>query len=236
MDSRKKAFARQLGFIVGLVFFLFLFWNSIIIYPLKLLVVFFHELSHGLAAVLTGGEIIRIEIVAMQGGVCYFKGGIPFITASAGYLGSLLWGVVIYLTALFTRKDKEVCFVLGLIILGITLLYIRNLFGFFFCLFFAIALMLSGKYLGEMFNDLTLRTIGMTSMLYAPLDIYDDVIRRSYLTSSDGAAIAKMFGSIPILGNTVFWGVFWVLLSFLILGVSLFLGLKVKSEQGRSYF
>ena len=45
---------------------------------LKILVVFFHELSHGLAAIGSGGEIDHIEVVAREGGVCYTRGGSRF--------------------------------------------------------------------------------------------------------------------------------------------------------------
>ena len=32
------------------------FWHSIVLYPVKLFVVLMHELSHALAAILTGGD------------------------------------------------------------------------------------------------------------------------------------------------------------------------------------
>ena len=76
------------------------FWNSIFILPIKLMTVFFHELSHGLAAILTGGRIIRIDLNLNQGGVCYHQGGWFLIVASADYLGSLLWGSGIFLSSL----------------------------------------------------------------------------------------------------------------------------------------
>ena len=61
------------------------FWNSGIVYPLKILVVFFHELSHGLMAVFTGGSIREIQLFAAQGGLCVTAGGNRFLTLSAGY-------------------------------------------------------------------------------------------------------------------------------------------------------
>ena len=82
-----------------------LFWNTWAVYPLKILVVFFHELSHGLAAWITGGSIERIELVAQQGGLCVTRGGSTFLTLSAGYLGSLFWGGLILVVAARTRHD-----------------------------------------------------------------------------------------------------------------------------------
>ena len=46
-------------------------WHSPLLLPVKLLTVFFHELSHGLAAILTGGSIVSIGLNLNQGGICY---------------------------------------------------------------------------------------------------------------------------------------------------------------------
>lgn len=60
---------------------------------------FFHEISHGLAAMLTGGRIISITLDFVGSGLCVSQGGIRFIVAFAGYFGSALWGMLIYLIA-----------------------------------------------------------------------------------------------------------------------------------------
>ena len=44
-------------------------WNTVFVYPLKIFVVFMHEVSHGLAAIATGGRIVEIQINPQQGGV-----------------------------------------------------------------------------------------------------------------------------------------------------------------------
>ena len=59
---------------------------------------FFHEISHGVAALITGGEIIRIELDLRGSGVCYTRGGVPFIVSIAGYLGAALSGMLFYLS------------------------------------------------------------------------------------------------------------------------------------------
>src|SRR5512134_4023867 len=71
--------------------FVFLF-DTPFVYPFRLFVVFLHEVSHGIAAFLTGGEVLSIGIGSNEGGVCVTRGGWPFAILNAGYLGSLLWG------------------------------------------------------------------------------------------------------------------------------------------------
>jgi len=71
-----------------------LLFDSIVVYPFRLFVVFLHEVGHGTAAVLTGGRIVSIGISPDEGGVCVTRGGIRFVVLNAGYLGSLLFGAL----------------------------------------------------------------------------------------------------------------------------------------------
>ena len=64
-----------------------LLWDTFVVYPFRLFVVFLHEISHGLAAVLTGGSIVSIGLSFDEGGVCLTRGGWPFLILNAGYLG-----------------------------------------------------------------------------------------------------------------------------------------------------
>jgi hypothetical protein len=194
------------------VFFL---WNTLLTYPLKILVVFFHESSHGIATLLTGGKILAFEIVPQAGGHVISAGGNRFITLSAGYLGSLLWGVIIFHIALTSNKDRLMMGGLGALLLVITLLFATNLFAMLFGISTGIAMLLSSKYLSHKVNDFLLRVIGLTSMLYVPLDIYSDTIQRSYLPS-DAFMLAQEFG-----GTTMLWGGAWLFLSSILIFYSL---------------
>ncbi|MCB1350965.1 MAG: M50 family metallopeptidase, partial [Maritimibacter sp.] len=79
---------------------LFALWQTPVALPLKLLVVLFHELSHGLAAVLTGGAIESLTVTPDQGGLAVTRGGSRFAVLTAGYLGSLLIGLALFAAAL----------------------------------------------------------------------------------------------------------------------------------------
>jgi hypothetical protein len=197
---------RVFGSLLGLVAIAAVFWNTWAVYPLKILVVFFHELSHGLAAVITGGEIVRIEVVAQQGGLCVTRGGSRFLTLSAGYLGSLIWGGLILVLAARTRADKIISVVLGVILVLVTLLYVRpfGAFGFIFGLVCGAALGAIGVLLSEAINDFLLRLVGLTSCLYAVLDIKSDIIDRPHLRS-DAVMLSEVTG-IP----SLVWGILWI--------------------------
>jgi len=65
--------------------------DSIAIFPLKIIVIFFHELSHGLPPCSPADPSQEISVSSREGGYCLTLGGSPFLILSAGYLGSLFW-------------------------------------------------------------------------------------------------------------------------------------------------
>ena len=191
--------------------FVVFFWDSIAMYPLKLLVVFFHESSHAITTVATGGTVKELVVTQFQGGHVLSMGGSRFLTLSSGYLGSLIWGAVIYLVAVKTRKDRGAMLFLGCLIIGIALMFVRNTFGFGFSMATGVVMAVLGLKAGEQVNDFILRLIGMTSMIYAPLDIFSDTISRSHLRS-DARMLAEEFG-----GTTIMWGGIWIVISLVII-------------------
>ncbi len=64
--------------------------------PFTWLETFFHEISHGITALLTGGRIERIVLEASGGGRCEYTNGWQPLVLFAGYFGAALWGTLIY--------------------------------------------------------------------------------------------------------------------------------------------
>lgn len=198
---------RQLALVVGLsawVTAVWLLWWSPVIYPLKLFVVLLHEASHAAMAVATGGTIHRIVVTPDQGGVCYCPGGNAFLTLSAGYLGSLAWGALILTLARARRPaPRDATTLIGVAVLVLTALYVRNAFGILFGALFG-AVLVGVRSLGRTVHVLVLTALGLTSCLYALLDIKSDVLDRPNL-ESDARMLAQLTG-VP----TVVWGVLWI--------------------------
>ncbi|HVY61133.1 MAG TPA: M50 family metallopeptidase [Planctomycetota bacterium] len=195
------------------------FWNTPVVYPLKVLVVFLHEISHGVAAVLTGGSIGHIQVNANEGGECRAS-GIRFVTLSAGYLGSMLAGATLIVLASRTRLDRAICALLGGFLLLMTLLYVdraENGFGWGFGLAAGTALIVAARALPERFADLALKTIGLTSCMYAILDIKSDVIDRRGI-GSDADMLADLT-HVPAL----IWGLLWIALALAVAFIALVL-------------
>ena len=209
-EKNKRRFLFLGGFLLyfGLLWTL---WDTAIIYPVKLFVVLLHEVSHAAAAVATGGTVERILLNANQGGATYTLGGNAFLTLSAGYLGSLLWGALFIILA-FNRwlRPRWILGGVGASVLLLTLFMVRGLFGMGFGILFAAALLAGAKFLSQGVNRALLLGLGLTSCLYAILDIKSDVLDRPQLPS-DAAMLAEMTG-IP----TAAWGFLWIGIALLV--------------------
>lgn len=189
----------------GLYFLaLWLLWDTPVVFPVKILVVFLHEASHGLAAVLTGGEIERLVLTADQGGSCVCGGGDAFLTLSAGYLGSLGWGALILSAGRWPAgRTRTALTLLGAAVLGLTAAYIDAPFGLLFGISFGAALLVAARTLPPPVLRALVTALGIGSVLYALLDIKSDVLDRPQ-AASDATLLAELTG-IPSLA----WGVMW---------------------------
>ncbi len=211
MSPKTKRRALFLGGFLVYFGLLWALWDTAILYPLKIFVVLLHEVSHAAAAVATGGTVERILLDVHQGGATYTRGGNQFITLSAGYLGSLLWGVLFVILAFNRRlKPRWIMGGVGATVLLLTLWVVRGIFGLAFGVVFSLALVAVARYLSQGVNRALLLGLGLTSALYAILDIKSDILDRPQLPS-DAAMLAEMTG-IP----TAAWGFLWIGIALLV--------------------
>jgi hypothetical protein len=196
---------------LGLAAVFVVLFDSPVVYPFRLFVVFLHEIGHGVAAFLTGGRVLSIGISPDEGGVCVTRGGIPFVVLNAGYLGSLLFGALFLLLGARRSNATPVVGAIGVFTIVAALLYVRTWFGFAYTLLAGLVLLLVAAKLQPAASQWLLTAIGSMSMLYAVADIASDVIFR-HPGTSDAAALARLSG-IPALA----WGFIWIGLSLAVL-------------------
>jgi hypothetical protein len=186
---------RRLRFLAGFaVYFgvLWFLWNTPFVYPLKIFVVLLHEISHGLVAVTTGGAIERIVITPNEGGLCECGGGNAFCAA-------------IVTAARGRGKVPQIAtMAIGAMVVAVTVLYVRNPFGILFGVAFGAGLVMAGRHLPVDGTASLLTALGLTSCLYAILDIKSDILDRPDVLS-DARMLAELTG-IP----TLVWGVLWI--------------------------
>jgi xanthosine utilization system XapX-like protein len=98
-------------------------WLGPLAYPLRLLTTLVHELSHGLAALLTGGAFLRFVVFADGSGLAYTAGGLRLLIIPAGYVGVALAGAALIVLGRGPRSAQIALGALGAALALLTLRY-----------------------------------------------------------------------------------------------------------------
>lgn len=133
-DTKKHAAVLLLFGIISIAF-----WQTeagrYALYPFTILATWFHEMGHGLAAMLTGSEFDRLVIYPDGSGVAYSRRPAngyaitdAFIAAS-GPLGPAIAGALLIVSSRRTRATKIALALLGSALLISTLIWVRSLTG-----------------------------------------------------------------------------------------------------------
>ncbi|MCC5614181.1 M50 family metallopeptidase [Nostoc sp. CHAB 5836] len=107
-----------------------------ILYPFTILATWFHEMGHGLMALLLGGQFQKLEIFSNGSGVATYGirsslGPIvPAMIAAAGPMGPPLAGAALILASRSFTAATLCLKILGSFLLFSTLIWVRSWFGF----------------------------------------------------------------------------------------------------------
>ncbi|MCH2037496.1 MAG: M50 family metallopeptidase [Rickettsiales bacterium] len=172
--------------------------------PFLWMMTFFHEISHGLAALVTGGSVKRIELNLDGSGLCVYAGGIRFIVAIAGYLGAVLCGMAIYMSASSMDKKRadHIAIFLTVLVVVSAVLWARDLVTWIIMIIMSVVLISVVKLKNSVIDQFLMKFIGIYVLLdavRAPLHLLDG---RSI---GDGADLAEIT-FIP----EIVWVIFWL--------------------------
>lgn len=106
-----------------------LLWNlpfgGVLLYPFKLLATWLHELSHGLAMILTGSGFDHVLIYRDTSGLAYGRGepsGVSrAVIAAAGYMGTPLWGALLLVVTPNARLARWALLLFAALLIGTAL-------------------------------------------------------------------------------------------------------------------
>lgn len=188
--------------------------------PFRWAETFYHESSHALACLLTGGRVARLTLHWRGGGSLTSRGGSRLLILLAGYPGAALWGAAIYLGGhALQTQGLQLWLMLELAFLGLAaLLWARNLTTWL------IMGLIGGTYaLALNFPHHTalpwlVQFVGLYVLLNAiraPLHLIDGQ------HVGDGAQLADLFLIVP----EIIWVALWFAFGLALLAVCLWLTL-----------
>jgi hypothetical protein len=198
---------RRTRFILLVVCALLLSAFPIIHYPFGWFETFFHELSHGLVALISGGKLHRIELNFDGSGLCTTAGGAELLILFAGYAGSAIWGSLVYLSVSKNKAyhAKAISVFLSALILLVAILWARDLITFVILGVIGSLFVFAYRYGSGQTTQLIIEFLAIYIVLDAirsPLHLLDG---RSIGDGSELAQITR----IP----EIFWVAIWFLLA-----------------------
>lgn len=196
-------------------------YGNYILYPFTILSTYFHEISHGFAAILLGGDFIKLELFPNGSGLATHTSSsfLPTfgngLIALAGPLGPTIFG---YLLFRLSKNEKYSKFILGIVslfILFTMLIWVRTIFGIvFLTLTFLVVAFINLKG-SNLLQKNTIRAIALQLFL----SVYPSL---GYFFSEGGIIEGKQFVSDTGVAEKYlllpywFWGSFVVLVSCLL--------------------
>lgn len=189
-----------------------------ILYPIRMLVTFLHEFGHAIGAVITGGSVLDVQINADGSGYTRTSGGFRSVILMGGYLGSAIFGNLLFLIGAKGRRLVNPMLLLlsaAMLITGV--FWFNSFFTTIMLFIFAIAvgwIALKTKYGKEV-----LMFLGLASILFIIQDF-------NVGPSSDLEAYAQIMLIFP----SIVWMYIWLGIALLLFAVNLRVIFKSEKE------
>lgn len=184
------SFNQRYQFWLLFIFAIIILQIPIISIPFKWLESYFHEISHGLTAVFTGGSIVRIQLFPNGAGLCTTRGGSSFLISLMGYGGAIIWGGLLFSLASVHRNIARVFSIVLLCLLTASiLLWVRDLLTLFIVLVLVLLVAAQLKFSSHKALQKMLQVTGLLVLinsLMSPLYLLDGQAK------GDGAALANI--------------------------------------------
>jgi hypothetical protein len=190
-----------------------------VLYPIRNFVTFLHEFGHASGALITGGSVISIEIHSSGGGLAWTRGGNRAVTIMGGYLGSALFGNLLFYIG--AKKPKWVKPTLSIVILAMLItgfLWYKTLYTTALLCIFAGALFVIG--FKTKFGRDALMFLGLASVLY--------IIQNFNIgPRSDLSAFETEIGILPSRA----WMYVWLTIALIFLAINLKMLFNIKQVK-----
>lgn len=189
---------------------------SWLVYPFRLFGTFIHELSHGVAALATGGEFLRFAVHADLSGLAWSSGGVRWVVASAGYVGSALWGGMLLALAARGVPARLLLFGISAALLLLSLLWVENAFGLLSAALLSGMLFYAARRLGAGAALWLLRLLAVMLTFDSVGSLFDLLLLSGNGGAMTDAHLMAQATGIP----AVIWSLLWSAVSLGVIGIS----------------
>jgi hypothetical protein len=176
MTTRTRAFGLALAAATTVVLWQFTA-GRYLLYPFTILASWFHEMGHGLCAMLLGGSFVSLSLFPDGSGYAVHSGSRFFgrpglaLVAAAGPLGPALAGALLIFFSLRPKRSRLGLTGMAVVMLLSALIWIRTLFGVSVIGLLALLLLLIRFKGTDRWHSLTLQFIGVQASISVFLSI-----------------------------------------------------------------
>jgi hypothetical protein len=212
--------------LVGIALFTTILWQNPggrrILYPLTLLSTWYHEMAHGLMAVILGANFKKLEIFANGSGLAQYeyRGSLflgpigKVLVSAAGPMGPPIIGAGFILASRSWQTSQQLLIILGSFMLISVLIWVRTGVGILLISLLGLIILGIGLEASPEIKVFTIQFLGVQACISTFRDF--DYVFRYYDGYSDTAKIAKIL----ILPHW-FWGILIAIASVFLLIQSL---------------
>lgn len=172
--EKPRNYRRQsLGMTAVAMVVVYILWNipalDVVLYPIQLFTTYVHEASHAVATLITGGTVGSFSVALNTSGVTSSLGGIRWLILPAGYLGTALFGsVMFYVVNRFPHLTNPISVGIGLSMAIFTILFSGgNLLALLLGVGFGMLLMAIGLRANPMITMVTINILAVSCALDA---------------------------------------------------------------------
>jgi len=211
------------------------------LYPFMILGTWFHEFSHGLTAILFGGDFHQLVIFPNGSGYAQFSYDSLFlgrigesIVAAAGSIGPVIIGAILIILSTNQKYTKPTTIIMSIFILLSTIIWVRPLisFGVLFSLIIGIILFIIGLKGNDKFNRITLQFLGVQAFVSLYLSIGYLFSRGAYVDGTHNMSDTEVIAENLFLPHW-FWAILIIIFSLYIIYLSL--NYLIKKSRISSY-
>ncbi|MGD1912725.1 MAG: M50 family metallopeptidase [Rivularia sp. (in: cyanobacteria)] len=184
LESKLNSEVDRIGiwWLIGAAVATILLWQiqygDYILYPFSILATWFHEISHGLAAILLGGNFEQLQISADGSGFAIYSGKLflgPIgraLVAAAGPMGPPIAGAILILASRSFKTASISLKILGGFLLFSVLIWVRSIFGIIAIITLGLIILLIGLKASRWFQGFSIQFLGVQACIstYHQLD------------------------------------------------------------------
>lgn len=190
-------------------------------YPFTVFSTWIHELCHGLAALMAGGTIVKLELFPDTSGLATYtlpNDRFAFVT-SAGYQGTAVIGMFLLTIRRTKRGPRTGTLLIALMMLISVILWVRNAFGIIFILGMATLLVVAAIW----FNSLWIRNLYVLMAVTCALNAITSVRvlfgDKGQVNGQDVVSDAQAMADLTKGASRTMWALIWFCLA---LGLAFF--------------